>query len=130
MGKNEKVYKYIFWGIIIITFFSIMINSSTRDFFVKVWTLHDLKIKKEKMINEATGRNIQYFLSKPSILLSSRYSVESASMWSMMSVPRSVRSASSIVYSGLPSQDHLTALVSGCQLFVMISTFSETMNAE
>ena len=66
MGKNEKVYKYIFWGIIIITFFSIMINSSTRDFFVKLWTLHDLKIKKEKMINEnrKLEKNIERFNNK------------------------------------------------------------------
>ena len=55
MGKNEKVYKYIFWGIIIITFFSIMINSSTRDFFVKLWTLHDLKIKKESKRTNNSG---------------------------------------------------------------------------
>lgn len=47
-----------------------------------------------------------------------------------MSVPRSAFSAASIVYSGEPSQLHLTATAPSLNDLVIISTFLDTMKDE
>ena len=50
------------------------------------------------------GMNLLYLFSNSLIRASSKNSLESFAMWSMISVPLSLLSASSKVYSGEPSQ--------------------------
>ena len=75
------------------------------------------------------GRKRQYLRSSPSMRFSSRNSLQSSSMCSTMSVPRSVRSASVSVNSGEPSHVHFTALAPSLYERVMMSTLLATMKA-
>ena len=77
-----------------------------------------------------TGRKLQYFFKSSDIRDSSRNSLQSSSMYKMISEPRPALSTSSIVNSGLPSQVHFTACAPSLYDLVMISTFLATINAE
>ena len=57
-------------------------------------------------------------------------STESSSMYRLMTVPLSVLSLGSRVYSGEPSQVQRTALAPSTQLRVSMVTFFETIKAE
>ena len=77
-----------------------------------------------------TGMNLQYLESREEILSFLAYSAESSSRYIVMTVPLSVFSEGSMLYSGVPSQDHFTALAPSFQLSVSMVTFFETMNDE
>ena len=66
------------------------------------------KVIKDELL-EMCIRDRQYLVSKADIRASSKNSLQSSSMYKIMSEPRSAFSTSSIVNSGLPSQVHFTA---------------------
>lgn len=70
MKKDEEknsIYKYVFWGIIFITLFCILANSSTRDFVSKLSEIHKLKknIAQLTTENEKFEKRLNYLKTKP-----------------------------------------------------------------
>ena len=65
--KREAVFRYIVIGIIFITFLCIALNSSTSKFVSKLFKIHELKAKTEKLLNENAKyeKRLNYLKTKP-----------------------------------------------------------------